>query len=477
MSEADLQSARSGEVVPLATFGRALRYRWPLVLLATLLGVALGLLITNLREPAFSAATTVQINRGLVGGDVLESNATSGVNAVSEGQFARSTAVAEAAKRLLATDQDTDELLGQVEVQASEPAASLTFRFSENSERGAVEGANAFADAYLEVRAAQLTALLERTRTALQEQQDRVATELLRPGAPVVALQAQLTDSAQRLGRLASVVVDPGRTVSRASQAQQGLSPIVFLIAGGLIGFLLGWVGAVLLEGRRGVVRTEEDLRLLSVPVLGAWSSSTRDQASVAARLALQLRARSSGTVVVSEPPAGQEISPELGRALVDCGLRTAVVAGQEGPVLNVGRRSSDLTTSGAGRRGRPVLRKSDRRPPLTLGPVGSRPRPRPTPDAGAARESSSSAVAVAPQTPATETAPAAPNAAAVPGVDITLVSVPSLLVSSVGLLPAADAGGLVLVCGRGSTRLVDLAELLPDLQRAGVQVLGVVLL
>lgn len=459
MADRDTYAA-PGEVVPLATFSRALRYRWPLVLLVTLLGLGLGLLLANARGGSYAASTTVQINRGLVGGDVIDLVNTTGVNARSEGQVAASTAVATRAKQLLGSAQAPERLLDHVNVEASQPSSSLTITFDATSPTGAADGANAFADAYLQVRTQGLNALLERSRQAITTQQDRVVDGLaLRPSAPNAALQAQLTDNAQRLSRLASVVVDPGAIISRASSAStNGLPPIVFPLAGALIGFLLGWTAAVLREGRRGVVRSDDDLRHFDLPVLGRWSAAERDRASVGARLALQLRGRSLRSVVVSEPQSGAAIAPDLAQALTMCGV-SAGVSGADDP---------------APQRHAPATEQVPAPEPVAAGRSSSGGSARVGPrglDGPSVPATGSPAEAIfgSSEQPRTSYSPF--------GADVTLLSVPSLLTSSVGLLQAADVGGVVLACRRGRTRLADLSELLPDLRRADVDVLGVILL
>jgi capsular polysaccharide biosynthesis protein len=314
------------DLVVLGTVPRALRHRPALILLTTTLGVVIGLLLLtlDLTGRTWTSTSVVQINPGLVGLDSNPLGQGSAVSAESEVQFVLSDPVVALVREQLGTSQSTQQLRSSTRVQAIPDARAISVTFTAGSPERARDGANAFADAYLAARATTLGELLDRSREAIEAQYAEVAAQLesspaARPGAP----QAQLSSYAEQLGRLASVVVDPGVVISRAplSDESSGLPDFVYPLVGGGVGLLLGGAVAVLRERVNAPIRSVDDLRRLGVPTLGRWVQDGDEVESVGARMALRLRATDHRSVVLSEPVQHPNITPQLCEALRACGL------------------------------------------------------------------------------------------------------------------------------------------------------------
>lgn len=326
----------SSGVVSLNTFGRALRYRKLLVTVFALLGLATGFLVAARAPAAYQATAIVQVNRGLVGLDPNVLGLGSGVNTQNEAQFAQSGTVAALAALDSEGSPSPRQLLGGLQVGIVEDTSYLTFNYTAATPEAAQAGANAFADAYLTARGRALDELLDRSRTVLSRRYDEAAAQLT-GGAETSrpeALRAQLSSYSEQLGRLASVVVDPGLVVSRAPlpASSTGLPRLIAPVAGLLIGFLLGWALAVVRERAASPVRDVDDLRQLGLPVLGTWSSSRRDSDDVCARLTLQLRSAHATALVVSEAQRGAAVTDDVAEGLQRCGMAVEVLGREQWP-------------------------------------------------------------------------------------------------------------------------------------------------
>ncbi len=315
-----------GDLVSLNSVPRALRHRPALIVLGALLGVAAGFLVLATSNPTWTSTATVQVNRGLVGLDSNPLGRGEAVSAESEAKFALSDRVATLAKSNLSSTASAEQLRDRVEIQASDDANTLSVSYTAESPAAARDGANAFADAYLAARATVLEGLVERSRTTIETQSSEVAARQGDPDERSEADQSLLTSYSQQLGRLASVVVDPGVVIARAPlpRTEGALPDVAYLVIGGGVGLLLGWAAAAVREHLRSPVRTEEDLRRLGLPTMGTWVCR-RDQAeAVAARLAMRLRSGEHPAFVVSEPAKHHDITPELREALIAAGVHVA---------------------------------------------------------------------------------------------------------------------------------------------------------
>jgi capsular polysaccharide biosynthesis protein/Mrp family chromosome partitioning ATPase len=284
VENADVQPIRLGEVVRSNL--------WIIVLMA-LLGLGLGIAAgTQIEER--STATAKILLTPLEGNPFYPSSRGEQlVNLESEAQALRSTEVATIAKGKLGSELTEAELLDQVEVAVPVNTQILEVTFTAGDDEVAVEGAQAFADSYLEFRTANAQQLIDEQIAELDEQIAAAntqlttrATELSRlptnsPEAKVIG--EEMTTIASQFATLNAArtdlttrSTDPGQPVTPAAVQATGpvtpklLLPIVGLLLGAVLGLLIG-----LLRSRADDrLRDPADVLDLGVTVIGtvAWN-------------------------------------------------------------------------------------------------------------------------------------------------------------------------------------------------------------
>jgi Mrp family chromosome partitioning ATPase len=222
------------------------------------------------------------------------------INTNTEQQIARSTAVAALAAERLDAD-DPKALLDHLTVAVPTESQVLAFRYSSADPDDAREGAQAFAEAYLDFRGTDARELVEERKAALQAEIDSLTAQLVE--ANTVINQAQNGDSdspddralaeAQSrrefllsalsvrntaLGELDELRVDPGEVIAPAADAQEtGQSRVLLLLLGAGAGGVLGAVAAFVVDRARGRVNVAADLHEeLGVPVLATVPAVAR---------------------------------------------------------------------------------------------------------------------------------------------------------------------------------------------------------
>jgi capsular polysaccharide biosynthesis protein len=388
---------------PFNVFSRALVHRLAIPLLLLVIGGALGGWLRHERPGTYSAHTAVEIGRGLVGftsGSGVGQGLT--INPQTEAQVASSTEVADDVKTSLHSADSVTKLLGRLQVGTPAAADTLTLTYTADSAAQAEAGANAFAQDYLKVRTATLEAMLANARVSIERQ--------------VTQTSGSTSQLHTELAQLAAVVVDPGAVITAAStSSRSGLPSVAFPIAGALIGFLLGWAVAVMIERSRQPIRATDDLRGLGIDVLGQYRDG--DQAAlerIATEIALLVTKGRAHDIILSEPTSARAIGESFAAALQDRGLLMGeeTRTGTAPPPIQVLRDPAA--------RGSEAQQEASRR--------------------------------------------------------LRLRSVPSLFVSIEGLLQASDADGVILTVERKRTRAPQVIALLRDLRRLEVEVLGAIL-
>jgi len=260
------------------------RGRLRVVAIVTLIGLGLGILMM-VRQPA-AYTSTAQV---LVNDIVTESGQQQSPDLSTEAEIATSAAVADgAADQLAIPGVDGTELLDHYAVSIPADANVMMIAFTDGDQVVAQRGAQVVASTYLDVRQAQaddarsaqvdvLAAQRSTLRTNLQDQFQTLATcipksaDCLDAQANVQALTAQIDAVNSRIVALSTATV-VGQIISPATAAKDATTPgWTFVVAGGLLGFLLGLILAFVLEGLSGRVRDSKEVeRDLGTPVLGS---------------------------------------------------------------------------------------------------------------------------------------------------------------------------------------------------------------
>ncbi|MFI0410180.1 Wzz/FepE/Etk N-terminal domain-containing protein [Actinomadura sp. 3N508] len=208
------------------------------------------------------------------------------VNLDTEAQVAKSLEVAKEAKRLLKYEDTENHLLSHVAVSVPPNSGVLTIAFTDDSARGAANGANLFAQAYLNQRTASAQANLKAQMDVISKKIQELSEEnkVLLDKIPRYTgaartyarsqqgiISRQITELTGRLGSLTTTTINPGRIISTAATPTRPSGPNVPLyLTGGLMVGLLAGLGAGAVRDRLDTrLRSAADVeRMLDMPVL-----------------------------------------------------------------------------------------------------------------------------------------------------------------------------------------------------------------
>lgn len=458
-----------------------LRYRWWLIALTGLLGVAAAGGWLRGQEPVWQSATTLLVHP--VGPDA---DAGTTLNPETEAQLVRSTTVAAGAAERLAAALAPEDLAAHVTVAVPPNTAVLEIRFAAAHPEAARLGAAAFADAYLAHREEQARADLAVQRETVEDRigvldgelaevAERLAVTL--PGSPAAAelerrqttLTNQLDALAETLNELSTATVAAGTVITEAGRATRlGAPPAqVVLASGGALGLALGVAAAVLADRLSRRVRRPADVqRSGGVPVLAVLgpglppAGSPPPPGDPSGRAFDRLRNEvlaaldSTGQVIVvasvshgdAAAPVAHHLAASLSRAGEDVILVGAGGADTRGPGL------SDVLT------GRAPMREALRRRPGTAG-------------LRHLAVDRSTAASGGLQSPAVRRIIAALTRQA----GYVVVEAPPTCASADAQTLAADADAALLVVEEHRAQLAEVADAVAQLRRIGVQPLGAV--
>lgn len=347
-------SGAEQSVVTIGQFFSTLRRRLLVVLTMVLLGLlAAGALLLNTAK-TYEATAVVDISP-------TSGAALSTVSTITESRIVTSTSVAMAAQQTLAYTGTPTELADQVRVTSPLASQVLYITFAAETAQGAADGANAFANAYLDYR----TKIAQKDLTLrigrIQSQVADLQRGLAGVGAGVGVgqnetqrglLQNQIQQLQNQLNTLQTSVISPGQVAGAAAVPESPSSPRppLYLAGGLLIGLLLGIILAVVRDRRDDRVRASADLeQSLGAPVIAEFAADeggSRLPESLAATAATRgteadayrtvttaVTSHSTGSRVVLLCGTGQEglsLAPmNLAATFATQGLRT-VLAGPE---------------------------------------------------------------------------------------------------------------------------------------------------
>ncbi|WP_435108274.1 lipopolysaccharide biosynthesis protein [Nocardiopsis synnemataformans] len=193
-----------------------------------------------------------------------------------------SSAVAESLGEGGGTAPPVEDLRERVDVSVPPNSSVLEISYSAGSPEAARAGAQAYADAYLELRRERIAGLIDSHLEALRGEQEaryealaEAAGESADPGADarVEALRAEITELGNGISPLSALAetVEPGRVITPAGLPERASSPLpaLWLVGGAALGLLAGLLAAVVRDRLDPRLHdAEETGRIGAVPVL-----------------------------------------------------------------------------------------------------------------------------------------------------------------------------------------------------------------
>jgi uncharacterized protein involved in exopolysaccharide biosynthesis/Mrp family chromosome partitioning ATPase len=319
--------------VTIGQFFGTLRRRLPLLLTCAVLGLVLATALLVNTPKSYQATAVVDISPTSSSG-----TSSSSVSTITESRIATSASVALAAKQTLAFTGTPGELARKVTVSSPLASQVLNITFTADSARGAADGANAFAEAYLDYRRLtaqrEITLRIGRIQSQVADLQKNLAA-LKGPGraagqsGQTALLQNQIQQLQTQLNTYQTSVVTPGQVAGDAAppSAPTSPKPLLYLAGGLLLGLLLGMVLAVVRDRRDDRVLDSSDLEhSLGAPAIAeAESAEAGAQPSVLAAITAARSAEADAYRTVTATVASDSADS---RVIVLCGT------GQDGRSL-----------------------------------------------------------------------------------------------------------------------------------------------
>lgn len=241
----------------LSTFRR----RWVTVVLAVVVGALLALAFAQATPQRYTATATIVVTPVI--SDPMTGNRED-VNIRTEQEILRSREVARRAAAALGLPGDGSELRADVEVAAPLGSQILEVTMRADTAQLAVDGANAIATAYLEVRHDAASDVTERYLARVDQQiEDLLAEPSTKTNDGLIE---QLT---RQRSSVALTDPEPGRIIGAATAPSSPSGPgLLTTLAGGtMAGLLLGVAAAVLRERLDPRVRSADRLELAAGPL------------------------------------------------------------------------------------------------------------------------------------------------------------------------------------------------------------------
>ncbi len=330
----------SGQGIQLVDYARAIKRRWPIVLMVTLVVVAAALTVSLAGEKKYDASADL-----LFGGqDSVQQLVTPDAGDVrdperelnNDVQLITLETIAEGVRRRLNLDMSAVELLEQVETETSTTSDIVTVVIRDTDPRRAAAIANAYVEEYVEFR----------RRSARQNL--TAAAELAESRLAALSPEEQQTEEARQLRarkrelEITAALQTGGVEVIRRASVPQGASrprPKLAFALGVVLGLLLGVALALALEFADRRLKDEESIEeIFELPIIAAIPPPPRRGVDdhlqreaygiLAAGVRLGSTADSQVVMVTSPSPEDGKTSVSLGlaRALARIGVRVILI-------------------------------------------------------------------------------------------------------------------------------------------------------
>ena len=334
--------------------GDALRRRWPIVLLtvAIVMG-AVGLLAFQISA---TYTSTAQVLLRPTPGNALSPDSAKNAQQITvametEAGLVNSPPVAAYVSQLMKrtiepASPDVDSLI-------SPNTQIVEVSYTGASPAAAHDVADAYAKSFLQFRLSQTQQTLDRELRQLKNQ-EKIAQDNLkeatadasvdRPTAQAVArvqlYSSRLASTQDLIGEANATDTNPGAIIIPASSPTKanGISPILLLLAAGLLGIAFGLALAIWRERTDDRIRATAEPSSMGLPILGYVPSGGTDYDKDRIEAFRQIRA---GVLVATETPMVLAVAPvsadipmttscytsaELARSLSDSGRRVVVL-------------------------------------------------------------------------------------------------------------------------------------------------------
>ncbi len=475
-------------------YASILRRRWLWVVLVLGLAMLAGGVYLAVAPKVYSATASVLVTPsiGLDAANSASGRTSADVNLDTEAQIVQSTPVASAAAKLLRTEDSPANLVESVSVSVPANTTVLAISYQAPTATAAMEGAHAFAQAYLDLRQAQAKgsvatqiAAIEAQISAQQKQLREVSARIAEAAsnspdrAADEAQRAVLVNQIQalnaRLLPLNTTDVTAGAILTDAMLPTAPTSPDRFIVLGSALalGLLLGLGLALLVDRADRRVRRRSDVTALGLEVLIAGSRAarnpvlvtpaTKEYAFYSELRVMVLAGLESGRGTVMLAPvgisqAGGVAAANLAATAARSGLATVLVATEPNSVaarlLGAGGEGPTLALALRGERLQP--------------PVAQRGWPAVLPAGAAVQLAAEQA-----QGPALERVFAQLRE----HFELIILEAPAVEDSPLGLTFAGVSDAVVLVVQQRRTSRAGLAEAARRLRTSGARILGTVLL
>jgi capsular polysaccharide biosynthesis protein/MinD-like ATPase involved in chromosome partitioning or flagellar assembly len=274
----------------VADYAGVFRRRWWVILAVVLICVAASLGYLKEAQKVYTATASVYVTATSATANQLADGRTSGtVNLDTEAQIVQSTAVAQAAAKLMHNSQPIPQLVTQVSVTVPANSQVLSISCQQSSADAAASCAESFAKAYLSYSTASTTTKLNSQISALQSRVSALQSDSAKLTSEMAILppnstqranaQEQLNSDNNQLSSLNSQIAgltadmaDPsgGSILSDAVPPSKASNPKASLVipSGLVAGLLIGLILAFIIDRRDHRVRRPQDLARLNLPVL-----------------------------------------------------------------------------------------------------------------------------------------------------------------------------------------------------------------
>ncbi|MDQ3849209.1 MAG: Wzz/FepE/Etk N-terminal domain-containing protein [Actinomycetota bacterium] len=351
------------ETIQLLDYLRAVRQRWRLVVLIVALCTGVALMVSLSSEKQYDATAQLLLRGEEPINSLLNPNGTAASqdperDLNTDVQLIEVGPTAHLVQRQLGLTRSTDRLLDQIEAETSSDSDIVKLRARDHDPVLAARIANAFAEAYVQVRInsararyRQAADLAQRQVLALSPADRRTdqGTEL-RARQRELQIAAALQTGGVELVRRASVPTHPSRPRPKLSAA-----------LGIVLGLLLGLGVALALNLIDRRFKDEQEMEdffglpiLASIPRPGRRATALDDPAQreayglLAANLRLAAAGRGSSVVMITSPSPGEgKTSVTLGVARAYARLGLSVVAIEADLRRPAFGRFADVSSSG----------------------------------------------------------------------------------------------------------------------------------
>jgi uncharacterized protein involved in exopolysaccharide biosynthesis/Mrp family chromosome partitioning ATPase len=282
-----MEPTTSWNNVRLSDYFLLLRRQWVPLLLFLALGLGAAGAYLHTASPEYVARTAVLVSSTTAGVPDSVNRGSGAVNLDTEAQLVTSTEIVAAAAERMEGEVAPGELVERVRISVPPNTEILEISYVGGSPQEAQAGSLAFAEAYLDQRRAAGEAALEAEGAALQTRIDTVTEELsdildsaadlpadsaarARAEDQATVLNNQLASLVSQQGQIRAASVSAGRIVTQPGlpTAPSSPDPLIALVAGGLLGLLVGVGVAALRQRSDDLLHAPNDLfRRTNVPV------------------------------------------------------------------------------------------------------------------------------------------------------------------------------------------------------------------